>query len=328
MPLLSVRNLRTHFFTDAGIVKAVDGVSFDLKRRETLCLVGESGSGKSVLALSLMRLVPDPPGRIVGGEIFFGERDPIDLLTLPEKKMRGYRGKRIAMIFQEPMTSLSPVHTIGDQIGESLSLHEGLAGISLRARVIQMLDLVGIPDARRRAGDYPHQLSGGMRQRVMIAMALSCTPDILIADEPTTALDVTIQAQITQLMKELQRKFGMALILVTHDLGVVAEVADRVIVMYANQFVEGGSVQEIFSHPAHPYTQGLLASVIPKRRLERGEHFATIPGRVPDLAHLPKGCFFAKRCPKVADRCRNEVVPDDPCGVGRLVRCFFAERNG
>lgn len=330
MSLLQVENLRTHFFTDAGIVKAVDGVSFSLARGETLGIVGESGCGKTVLALSLMRLVPHPPGRITGGAIRYQLTDvgsPVDLTKLTEAQMRTVRGKRIAMIFQEPMTSLNPVHTIGDQIGEAVRFHDGGSKAYVSERVIEMLGLVGIPDPARRMKDYPHQLSGGMRQRAMIAMALSCRPDILIADEPTTALDVTIQAQILDLMARLNEKLGMALILITHDLGVVAEMASKVIVMYAGQCVEEGTPMEVFRSPMHPYTQELLKSTPPLVRPPIGTKLPTIPGRVPDLKNLPSGCYFADRCPRSKDRCRSDPVPGDPCNVGRLVRCFYAEKQ-
>ncbi|MBN1283550.1 MAG: ABC transporter ATP-binding protein [Proteobacteria bacterium] len=329
MVLLSVKDLRTHFFTDSGVVKAVDGVGFDLARGEALGFVGESGCGKSMLALSLLRLVPDPPGRIVSGSVMFQMTragGPVDLLRLSERQMRTVRGKRLAMVFQEPMTSLNPVYTVGDQIAEAVSLHEGGSRAAVQERVRQMLDLVGIAQPAQRMRDYPHQLSGGMRQRVMIAMALSCRPDILIADEPTTALDVTIQAQILDLIKRLQSELGMALMLVTHDLGVIAETAKRVIVMYAGRFVEEGTVEQIFAEPMHPYTQGLLAAIPPMARKREDERFATIPGTVPDLAELPVGCAFAERCPKAKERCRQEEVPEDPCNVGRLVRCFYAEK--
>ena len=325
--LLQVKNLRTHFFTDAGIVRAVDGVSFSLGRGETLGLVGESGSGKSVMALSLMRLVADPPGRIVEGEMLYQLTEtggPVDLLKLSDSQMRGIRGRRLAMVFQEPMTSLNPVYTIGDQIGEAVALHEGGSRAAVRRRVLEMIKLVGIPAPERRIDEYPHQLSGGMRQRAMIAMALSCRPDVLIADEPTTALDVTIQAQILELMKRLQAELGMALILVTHDLGVVAETAKKVIVMYAGQFVEAGSAEELFSRPMHPYTQELLKAIPTLSKPKKGERLHTIPGSVPDLKRLPVGCYFADRCPRAKERCRLEAVPEDPCNVGRLVRCFYA----
>jgi len=329
MSLLSVTDLKTHFFTDDGVVRAVDGVSFELARGEALGLVGESGCGKSMMSLSLMRLVPEPPGRIVGGRVMYQltqSGGPVDLLKLSPRQMRTVRGRRLAMVFQEPMTSLNPVQTIGAQIAEAVRLHEGGSEAKVRSRVVEMLDLVGMPAAERRADDYPHQLSGGMRQRAMIAMALSCRPDVLIADEPTTALDVTIQAQILELIKRLQREMGMALILVTHDLGVVAEMASRIIVMYAGRFVEAGTAEEIFKSSMHPYTQGLLAAIPPLKRKPAGERFATIPGQVPNLAELPKGCAFADRCPKVKDRCMQQAVPEDPCNVGRLVRCFYAGR--
>lgn len=325
MTLLEVKNLKTYFFTDAGIVHAVDGVGFTLERGQTLGLVGESGCGKSVMALSLLRLVADPPGKIVEGFVNLANgQETCDLLKLPIRKMRDIRGKRIAMIFQEPMTSLNPVYTIGDQIAEAVRLHEGGPKSQVTARVMEMLKLVGISAPQRRIKEYPHQLSGGMRQRVMIAMALSCKPDILIADEPTTALDVTIQAQIMELITRLQKELGMALILVTHDLGVVAEMADRIIVMYAGQFVEEGQAKEIFSSPRHPYTQGLLKSVSALSDTKMKSRLPTIEGRLPDLIDLPKGCYFADRCPKAQKRCFEEKVPADPCGVGRLARCFYA----
>jgi oligopeptide/dipeptide ABC transporter ATP-binding protein len=325
MTLLQVRNLTTQFFTDEGVVKAVDGATFNLDKGKTLCIVGESGCGKSVMSLSLMRLIPEPPGRIVQGEIMFndvqGERD---LLKLSNEEMRRIRGKRIGMIFQEPMTSLNPVYTIGNQIGEAIALHEGGSNKQVKERTIRMLELVGIPAPEQRMREYPHQLSGGMRQRAMIAMALSCTPDILIADEPTTALDVTIQAQILDLMRELQRELGMAIIFVTHDLGVVAEMADQIAVMYAGKFVEVGTAQQIFNDPKHPYTQGLLKSIPSFEKGTEGKRLPTIPGVVPSLSNLPMGCAFADRCEKVKDRCRGEAVSEDPCNVGRLVRCFYA----
>ncbi len=329
MVLLSVEQLKTHFCMDAGVVRAVDGVSFTLGRGETLGLVGESGCGKSMLALSLLRLVSEP-GRIVGGRILFqltSVGEPVDLLKLSESQMRGVRGRRIAMVFQEPMTSLNPVYTIGDQIGEAIALHEDGSAARVRSRTAEMLKLVGMPEPERRAAEYPHQFSGGMRQRAMIAMALACRPELLIADEPTTALDVTIQAQILDLMKRLQQELRMAMILVSHDLGVVAEMAQRIIVMYAGRFVEEGSAEQIFREPMHPYTQGLLRSIPPLIRRAAGERFATIPGSVPDLARLPKGCAFADRCPRVQPRCRQEEVPEDPCNVGRLARCFYAGKQ-
>ena len=306
--LLQVSGLGTWFYTRQGIVKAVDDVEFSVAAGETLAIVGESGCGKSMTALSLMRLIPDPPGRIVSGSIKLADRD---LLQLSEKEMRGVRGNEISMIFQEPMTSLNPVMTIGKQIGEALILHRDMDKKAAMKRAVEMLDLVKIPEPVQRAREYPHQLSGGMRQRAMIAMALACNPKVLIADEPTTALDVTIQAQILELILELQREFGTAVILITHDLGVVAETARRVIVMYAGRKVEEADVGELFAKPLHPYTQGLLAS-IPRLDLLRGadrndtDRLQEIPGIVPALFALPKGCAFAARCPKVTDICRRE----------------------
>lgn len=327
MPILNVKNLKTHFMTDDGIAKAVDGVSFSIERGETLGIVGESGCGKSMLSMSILRLIQSPPGKIVDGEVDFELKDGggvRDLLKISESEMRKIRGRHIAMIFQEPMTALNPVYTIGDQIGEAVELHEGGGKGHVKERVVEMLKLVGIPAPERRAGDYPHQMSGGMRQRAMIAMALSCKPDLLIADEPTTALDVTVQAQILDLMRRLQRELGMAMILVTHDLGVIAEMARNVIVMYAGKFVEMGSVEDIFANPMHPYTRGLLKSVPPLIKPAAGTRLHTIPGLVPDLKKLPRGCAFADRCPKAQDICRRDEVPEDPCNIGRLVRCFFA----
>lgn len=324
MPILEVKNLMTHFFTDDGVLRAVDDVSFSIDRSETLGLVGESGCGKSVLSLSLMRLVDYPPGKIVGGEILYhSEKSSTDILKLSKREMQNIRGKKIAMVFQEPMTSLDPVYTIGYQIAEVVNLHEGGSKKFVNERVVEMLRLVGIPDPVRRAKCYPHELSGGMRQRAMIAIALSCKPDVLIADEPTTALDVTIQTQVLDLIAKLQKELKMSVILVTHDLGVVAEVAKKVIVMYAGQFVEMGDVLEVFTNPKHPYTQALLKSIMPLSAGKNNLRLPTIAGQVPDLSKLPKGCYFADRCPKVKERCRVERVPDDPCNVGRLVRCFY-----
>ena len=306
--LLQVSGLGTWFYTRQGIVKAVDDVAFSVAAGETLAIVGESGCGKSMTALSLMRLIPEPPGRIVSGSVKLADRD---LLQLSEKEMRGVRGNDISMIFQEPMTSLNPVMTIGKQIGEALILHRDMDKKAAMKRAIEMLDLVKIPAPAQRAREYPHQLSGGMRQRAMIAMALACNPKVLIADEPTTALDVTIQAQILELIVELQREFGTAVVLITHDLGVVAETARRVIVMYAGRKVEEATVEELFAKPLHPYTQGLMAS-IPRLDLLRGadkadtDRLQEIPGIVPPLFALPKGCAFAARCPKVTDICRQE----------------------
>lgn len=303
--ILEVKNLGTHFFTRAGMVRAVDDVTFDIPRGSTLALVGESGSGKSVTSLSIMRLVP-PPGKIASGEIIFNGRN---LMQFDESRMRALRGREIAMIFQDPMTSLNPVYTVGDQIAEAIELHERVARKAAWAKAVEMMERVKIPDARRRAKDYPYQLSGGMRQRVMIAMALSCNPKLLIADEPTTALDVTIQAEILDLLKGLKDDFDLSMLLITHDLGVVAETADRVAVMYAGRIVETAIVREIFYNPRHPYTEGLLKSVprltkegIAERRLQ------TIEGVVPSLLDLPHGCKFAPRCPYVITEC-NESEP-------------------
>ncbi len=305
-PLLVVEDLRTYFDLRQGVVKAVDGMSFSLAPHETLAIVGESGCGKSITALSLMRLVPDPPGRIAGGTV---KLSGVDLLKLDEAAMRRARGKDIAMIFQEPMTSLNPVLTIGSQIAEVLLLHEPLTRAQARQKSVEMLRLARIPEPEQRAREYPHQLSGGMRQRAMIAMALACNPKVLIADEPTTALDVTIQAQILDIIRELQRELGTAMILITHDLGVVAETAQRVIVMYAGRKIEEAPVGELFARPQHPYTHGLMAS-IPRLAPMRGGEAATsdrlqeIPGMVPALNDLPPGCVFAPRCPLAQDRCR------------------------
>ena len=307
--LLVVEGLRTVFDLRHGEVRAVDGVSFALNPHETLAIVGESGCGKSITALSLMRLVPDPPGRIAGGRVLLEGRD---LLVLDEETMRGIRGKDVAMIFQEPMTSLNPVLTIGSQIAEAVLLHEQVSRKQAWAKAVDMLRLTRIPAPEQRANEYPHQLSGGMRQRAMIAMALACNPKVLIADEPTTALDVTIQAQILDLILDLQKKLGTAVILITHDLGVVAEMAHRVIVMYAGRKVEEAPVEELFARPQHPYTHGLMAS-IPRLPLMRGEEEAErlqeIPGTVPALSNLPPGCVFAARCTHAVERCRAEYPP-------------------
>jgi len=315
-PLLEVDGLRTYFDLRHGIVKAVDGVSFALAPHETLAIVGESGCGKSITALSLMRLVPDPPGRIAGGTIKLAG---LDLLALSEGEMRDVRGKDIAMIFQEPMTSLNPVLTIGSQIAEVLLLHENTNHKQARAKAIDMLRLARIPEPEQRAGEYPHQLSGGMRQRAMIAMALACNPKVLIADEPTTALDVTIQAQILDLMRGLRRDTGTAIILITHDLGVVAEMADDVAVMYAGQIVERAPVATLFARPEHPYTVGLLGSI--PRLDEKREHLPSIEGRVPDMTQPFAGCRFAERCPFVEPACRAEVPALLEVAPGHLSRC-------
>ncbi|HEX8663013.1 MAG TPA: ABC transporter ATP-binding protein [Beijerinckiaceae bacterium] len=322
-PLLSVHDLKTHFFTEDGTTRAVDGMSFDVGAGETLGIVGESGCGKSVTALSIMRLLPPRMARTVDGAVTFEGRD---LLALPEAEMRAIRGNRIAMIFQEPMTSLNPVLTIGHQIAEAVRIHEGASPTEARARAAEMLNLVRIPDAPRRLADYPHQFSGGMRQRVMIAMALACNPRLLIADEPTTALDVTIQAQILRLMLELKERTGAAVILITHDLGVVAETCQRVIVMYAGKKIEEAPILELFDRPAHPYTRGLMASIpryggghARKRRL------AEIPGIVPSLREEIVGCAFAPRCPYAVERCRIEAPPLRPVGQDHTAACHFAE---
>jgi peptide/nickel transport system ATP-binding protein len=329
-PVLEVTALKTYFFTRSGAVKAVDDVSFALKRGETLAIVGESGCGKSVTALSLMRLIPEPPGRIVGGSI---RLDNVELLALDEDEIRAVRGRDISMIFQEPMTSLNPVMTIGRQIGEVLKLHQTLTSSQLQAKVVELLSLVRIPEAAQRARQYPHQLSGGMRQRVMIAIALACNPKVLIADEPTTALDVTVQAQILELIVDLQRKLGTAVILITHDLGLVAQTAQRVIVMYAGRKVEEATVETLFADPQHQYTRGLMAS-LPRLGLLRGEaavsnRLREIPGMVPPLTNLPPGCAFAPRCPRADDRCRAEYPPYEEKSAGHWAACwhpgFFGE---
>lgn len=322
--LLEVEGLGTWFYTRQGIVKAVDGVDFQVDAGETLAIVGESGCGKSMTALSLMRLIPSPPGRIVSGAIKLGGRD---LLKISEEEMRAVRGNEISMIFQEPMTSLNPVMTIGKQISEALILHRDMDRKAALKRAVEMLDLVRIPEPAQRAREYPHQLSGGMRQRAMIAMALACNPKVLIADEPTTALDVTIQAQILELIVDLQREFSAAVILITHDLGVVAETARRVIVMYAGRKVEEGTVGELFSNPLHPYTVGLLAS-IPRLDLMRGqadrsqERLQEIPGIVPPLFDLPAGCAFAPRCQRADDLCRRERPAYEEKQSGHWAACW------
>ena len=327
--LLEVENLGTWFYTRQGIVKAVDGVDFHVASGETLAIVGESGCGKSMTALSLMRLIPDPPGRIVSGSVKLGGRD---LLQISEEEMRRVRGNEISMIFQEPMTSLNPVMTIGKQITEALILHRDLDKKAAWKRAIDMLDLVKIPEPQQRAKEYPHQLSGGMRQRAMIAMALACNPKLLIADEPTTALDVTIQAQILELIVELQREFGAAVILITHDLGVVAETARRVIVMYAGRKVEEASVDELFGEPLHPYTRGLMRS-IPRLALMRQGTAAAgrlqeIPGTVPALSALPRGCAFAPRCALASDICRREYPRYEAKRAGHWAACWHSDRLG
>jgi peptide/nickel transport system ATP-binding protein len=325
---IEAEHLKTYFFTRTGIVKAVDDVSFRLGRSETLGIVGESGCGKSITALTLMRLIPDPPGRIVGGAIRMQGRD---LLQLDEEQMRAIRGNEISMIFQEPMTSLNPVMTVGRQISEALILHQGMNGKDALDRSVEMLRLVRIPEAHLRVREYPHQLSGGMRQRVMIAMALSCNPKVLIADEPTTALDVTIQAQILQLIVELQERLGTAVILITHDLGVVAETTRRVIVMYAGRKVEEADCEDLFDAPLHPYTHGLLASIPSLGSLggnpgKQQQRLAEIPGIVPALSNLPPGCAFAPRCPHATDQCRAQDPPYAQLRPRHWVACWHSEK--
>ncbi len=323
--LLDVKNLKTYFFTDEGIVKSVDGVTFHIRRGETLAVVGESGSGKSVTSLSIMRLIASPPGKIVDGHILFRGKDGLekDITKLSEADMRKIRGNDISMIFQEPMTSLNPVYTVGDQIGEAVMLHQGKTRKEAIEVAVNMLELVGIPEARRRVTNYPHQMSGGMRQRVMIAMALSCNPALLIADEPTTALDVTIQAQILDLMRKLQREIGMSILFITHNLGVVAEMADRVVVMYGGRVVEEGTVVEIFKQPKHPYTMGLLHS-IPRvdHAADQQDRLEAIPGNVPNPLYLPSGCAFHPRCKYVVDACKTDIPALEDTGNGHMSRCF------
>jgi peptide/nickel transport system ATP-binding protein len=321
--VLDVKNLQTVFFTNSGLFKAVDDVSFSVRRGETLAIVGESGCGKSVTALSIMRLVPDPPGRIVGGSVTL---EGTELLGLDEDKMRAIRGNRISMIFQEPMTSLNPVMRIGDQITEAVRLHRNTTRKQAWAKAVEMLRLVRIPEPERRATEYPHQLSGGMRQRAMIAMALACRPALLIADEPTTALDVTIQAQILALILDLQRELGTGLILITHDLGVVAQTAQRVIVMYAGKKVEEASVEALFENPRHPYTRGLMTSMpaVLSFGSKTDTRLVEIPGMVPSLTNLPPGCAFAPRCPLAIERCRAEYPPLQDWGDNHLAACWRA----
>ena len=317
--LLEVKNLRTYFETEDGIVKAVDDVSFELKRGETLGIVGESGSGKSVTNLSIIRLVPDPPGKIVSGEVIFNGSD---LLLLPTEAIRKIRGRRIAMIFQDPMTSLNPFMKISRQLMEMTQLHLGHTKSQAYEHAVGMLETVGIPDARARADNYPHEFSGGMRQRVMIAMALSCEPELLIADEPTTALDVTIQAQILELIKKLKRETGTSVMLITHDLGVVAGMTDHVIVMYAGKIFEQARTTELFSLPGNPYTKGLLRSV-PDPAAEQGKLYQ-IPGLPPDVAHLKPGCPFAPRCERVEEICHKEFPPFVQLNADHYSLCHFA----
>ena len=320
--VLDVKNLQTVFFTNSGLFKAVDDVSFSVRRGETLAIVGESGCGKSVTALSIMRLVPDPPGRIVGGSVML---EGTELLGLDEAAMRKVRGNRISMIFQEPMTSLNPVMRIGDQITEAVRLHRPIGARDAWKQAVDMLRLVRIPEPERRAQEYPHQMSGGMRQRAMIAMALACRPALLIADEPTTALDVTIQAQILALIVDLQQRLGTGLILITHDLGVVAQTAQRVIVMYAGRKVEEATVEDLFENPRHPYTRGLMASMPAVIGLDANNdaRLTEIPGMVPSLTNLPAGCAFAPRCTFAVERCRAEYPPLQDFD-GHLAACWRA----
>jgi len=320
--LLEVKNLKTHFFTHEGTVKAVDGISFRINQGETLGIVGESGSGKSVTALSVMRLIPHPPGKIVNGEICFEGKD---LLKLDDKEIRKIRGKKISMIFQEPMTSLDPVFTIGHEIIEAIRLHQGLKKEKAQKKAIEILKIVGIPDVEKRINNYPHELSGGMRQRVMIAMALSCNPTLLIADEPTTALDVTIQAQILRLINDLKGKFGASVMLITHDLGVIAEMCDHVAVMYAGHIVEHTDIYTLFDNPLHPYTKGLSKS-IPRLDLEV-ENLDAIPGIVPNLLDLPSGCPFHPRCDFCFKKCMEEMPELIEIENSHLVKCHLVKRS-
>jgi peptide/nickel transport system ATP-binding protein len=324
-PLLAIENLQVHFRTPDGVNRAVDGVSFSIGSGETLAIVGESGCGKSVTAMSILRLLPEPPARTAGAIRFQGR----NLLDLPNRAMRKIRGNEISVIFQEPMTSLNPVLTVGRQIGETLRLHQGLSRTKAEARAVEMLKLVGIPEPQRRVREYPHQLSGGMRQRVMIAIALACSPKLLIADEPTTALDVTIQAQILDLMRDLKKRVGAAIMLITHDLGVVAEVADRVVVMYAGRKVEEAAVNELFRAPKHPYTRGLMGAVPKLGAVEHGAsaRLAEIPGMVPSLKTRIDGCVFAGRCPDVTDLCRTYAPALEPKAPGHLAACHYASKD-
>ena len=322
--LLEVKDLKTHFFTMDGVVKAVDGVSYDIEEGETLGLVGESGCGKSVSALSVMRLIPNPPGEIVSGEILL---DGEDILKVDMEDMRNIRGAKISMVFQEPMTSLNPVLTVERQLTETLQLHMGMSKEEAQNEGVNLLTRVGIPDPETRIKQYPHQFSGGMRQRVMIAMALSCNPRLIIADEPTTALDVTIQAQILDLMKSLTTEFGVALIVITHNLGVVARYADRVNIMYAGKVIERGDAREIYANPRHPYTVGLLRSV-PRLDLPRRAKLDPIEGQPPDLIHLPGGCSFAPRCKWAVDKCKTDIPELTEAGEGHLSACWRAEDLG
>ncbi len=321
--ILEVRDLKTHFYTPDGVIKAVDGVSLSVRRGSVLGIVGESGCGKSITAMSILNLIPQPPGKIVSGNVFFEGRD---LLGLKESEIRHIRGAKIGMIFQEPMTALNPVFTIGEQIAEALRVHKGMGRGGAMNRAAELLDLVNIPSAKERIKDYPHQLSGGMRQRAMIAMAISCTPSLVIADEPTTALDVTVQAQVLELLNELMTKMGMSMILITHDFGVIAEAADDVAVMYAGRIVEYTNTETLFKSPLHPYTKGLLDS-IPRFDGKKKQRLKAIPGVVPRLLNLPEGCKFLSRCRIAIDKCkREEPFLKDIC-KGHFVRCWVRERD-
>jgi oligopeptide/dipeptide ABC transporter ATP-binding protein len=320
--LLKIENLKTVFWTEEGAAKAVDGVSFEVGKGETVGLVGESGCGKSVTALSVMRLIPTSQGRIVQGSIYL---EGTDLLALPEKEMRKVRGNEISIVFQEPLTSLNPVFTCGEQVREAISLHQKLGRRKSKEKAIEMLRLVRMPDPEKRYHNYPHQMSGGMRQRIMIAMALSCEPKLLIADEPSTALDVSVQAQIIELLLDLKEKLGMAVLLITHDLAVVAQMVERIVVMYAGVAIEEAPVRDLFTEPAHPYTEGLLGS-IPKPGLPTNR-LPTIPGSVPDPLRLPTGCRFSDRCPKRMERCTVEEPPMFRVGNRHLSRCWLCEES-
>jgi len=320
--LLKVNNLKTYFYTHEGIVKAVDAVNFTINQGETLGIVGESGSGKSVTALSIMRLIPQPPGKIVSGDILFHDKN---LCNLSEREMRKIRGRRISMIFQEPMTSLDPVFTIGHEIVETILLHQNVSKKEATERAVRMLQVVGIPDAHKRMKNYPHELSGGMRQRIMIAMALSCNPELLIADEPTTALDVTIQAQILRLINDLKKEFNTAVLMITHDLGVISEMCDYVAVMYAGHIVEYSDIYSIFENPLHPYTKGLNKS-IPRMDKDR-KTLDTIRGVVPNLLNLPPGCPFNSRCDYAFDKCFNEMPGLIEVKPNHLVKCHLLEKE-
>jgi len=321
--VLDVKNLHTYFNTDAGVVKAVNGVNYKLRKGEVLGIVGESGSGKSVTSLSIMKLIPSPPGKITEGEILFKGKD---LLKLSEKELRSIRGDKISMIFQDPMTSLNPFLKISTQLMETIELHQGLDKIQAREKAVEMLRLVGIPAPEKRINNYPHQFSGGMRQRVMIAMALSCNPEVLIADEPTTALDVTIQAQILDLIKDLSKRLNTAVIMITHDLGVVAGMCDRVSVMYAGKVVENATNDEIFKDPKHPYTEGLIKSV-PRLDIATNQKLYSIEGQPPNVIDLPECCPFHPRCSKALDKCKNTYPPEILLGEDRLVRCWLYEES-